>query len=90
LYQVSKGLCTGNIDLEKPVEMKEMAVKYGTDVITSCAFGIQSNCLLDANAVFHEFGRKIVEFSVYRSFEFMSIFMLPLVSRMMNIMFFSD
>jgi len=70
--------------------MKEMAVKYGTDIITSCAYGFQIKCLLDANAEFHEFGRKIVEFSVYRRFEFMSIFMLPLVSKLMNIKFFSD
>jgi len=79
-----------NINLEKSVEMKEIAGKYATDVITSCAFGIESNCLLDANAEFREFGRKIFDFSVYRSFEFMSIFMLPLVSKLMNTKFFSD
>jgi len=74
----------------KPLEIKEVAAKYATDVISTCAFGIQSNCLMDPNAEFREFGRNIFDFSVYRSFEFMSIWMLPLVVKMMDIKFFSS
>jgi hypothetical protein len=70
--------------------MKEVAAKYSTDVITTCAFGIQSNCLLDPNAEFREFGRHIFNFSVYRSFEFMSSWMLPLVVKVMDVKFFSS
>jgi len=74
----------------KPLEMKEVAAKYSTDVISTCAFGIQSNCLMDPNAEFREFGRKIFAFSVYRSFEFMSTFMLPFVVKVMDLKFFSS
>lgn len=74
---------------DKQLEIKETAGKYATDVITTCAFGIESNSLMNPNAEFREFGRKIFEFSVYRSFEFMSAFMLPLVVRLMGITFFS-
>jgi cytochrome P450 family 6 len=74
---------------DKQIEVKETAGKYATDVITTCAFGIESNSLMNPNAEFREFGRKIFEFSVYRSFEFMSAFMLPLVVKLMGITFFS-
>lgn len=74
----------------KALEMKEVAAKYSIDVITTCAFGIQSNCLADPNAEFREFGRQIFDFSVYRSFEFMSTFMLPSVAKVMNVKFFSS
>ena len=74
----------------KPLEVKEVAAKYATDVITTCAFGIQSNCLMDPNAEFREFGRKIFNFSVYRSFEFMSSWMLPYVVKLMDVKFFSS
>jgi cytochrome P450 family 6 len=82
---IEKNCTTG-----KPMEMKDVAAKYATDVITSCAFGIKSNCLLDPNAEFREFGRQIFNFSVFRSFEFMSAFMLPLVTKLMNTKFFSS
>jgi cytochrome P450 family 6 len=75
---------------DKLIETKEAAGKYATDVITTCAFGIESNCLLNSNAEFREFGRKIFKFSVYRSFEFMSAFMLPFVVKLMGITFFSS
>jgi len=51
---------------------------------------MESNCLLDANDEFREFGRKIFDFSVYRCFEFMSIFMLPLFAKLVNTKFLSD
>jgi cytochrome P450 family 6 len=73
-----------------PIEAKEVAGKYATDVITTCAFGIESNCLSNPNAEFREFGRKIFDYSVYRSFEFMSAFMLPFVVKLMGITFFSN
>jgi cytochrome P450 family 6 len=74
----------------KPLEMKEVAAKYATDVISTCAFGIKSNCLMDPNAEFREFGRKIFAYSVYRSFELMATFMLPFVVKVMDLKFFSS
>jgi cytochrome P450 family 6 len=74
----------------KPLEMKEVAARYSTDVITTCAFGIQSNCLMDPNAEFREFGRQIFQFSIYRSFEFMSAFMLPFAVKVIDPKFFSS
>jgi len=74
----------------KPLEMKDAAARYSIDVISTCAFGIESNCLMDPNAEFREFGRQAFRFSVYRSFEFMAAWMLPFVVKMMDIKFFSS
>lgn len=74
----------------KPLEMKDTAARYSIDVISTCAFGIESNCLMDPNAEFREFGRQAFNFSVYRSFEFMSSWMLPFVVKLMDVKFFSS
>lgn len=41
------------------VEAREMSARFTTDVIGSCAFGIQMNSLSDENSVFRNMGRKI-------------------------------
>ncbi|KAJ4433074.1 hypothetical protein ANN_15331 [Periplaneta americana] len=74
--------------LDKPIEVKQTIAKYATDVISTCAFGIESNCLVNPKAEFQEFSSKIFHFSTYRSFEFMSLFMLPMVVQLMNVKFF--
>lgn len=74
--------------LDKPIEVKQTAAKYATDVISTCAFGIESNCLVNPKAEFIEFSSKIFHFSSFRSFEFMSLFMLPQVVKLMNVKFF--
>jgi cytochrome P450 family 6 len=48
-----------NANSKRTIEAKEVSGKFATDVITTCAFGIESNCLLDANAEFRQYGRKI-------------------------------
>lgn len=41
------------------IEMKETIAKYTTDVIASCAFGIQVNSLKNPDAEFREMGKRI-------------------------------
>jgi cytochrome P450 family 6 len=38
--------------------------RYGTDLISSCAFGIQCNCLKNPDAEFRQWGRKIFASSI--------------------------
>ena len=42
-------------------EIKEVLARFSTDIISSCAFGIECNCLKNENAEFRQWGRKIFE-----------------------------
>jgi cytochrome P450 family 6 len=45
------------------LEMRDVLAKFSTDVIASCAFGIQCNCLKNPDAEFRQWGKKIFEIS---------------------------
>jgi cytochrome P450 family 6 len=74
---------------KEPVEVKETTAKYATDVISSCAFGIESNSLKDPSAEFREFGRKIFNFTRYRTLEALGIFFVPSLVSYINGSFFT-
>lgn len=44
---------------DEPVECRELTAKYTTDVIGSCAFGIEMNALTDEDSEFRRVGRKV-------------------------------
>jgi len=44
---------------EEIIEIKDILARYSTDIISSCAFGIQCNCLKNPDAEFRQWGRKI-------------------------------
>ncbi|PNF28547.1 putative cytochrome P450 6a14, partial [Cryptotermes secundus] len=52
---------------EEIIEIKDILARYSTDVISSCAFGIQCNCLENPDAEFRQWGRKIFESSIRSS-----------------------
>jgi cytochrome P450 family 6 len=43
------------------IEVKDVLARYSTDIIASCAFGIQCNSLKNPDAEFRNWGRKIFE-----------------------------
>ncbi|KAL0110980.1 hypothetical protein PUN28_012779 [Cardiocondyla obscurior] len=45
-------------DKQEPVECRELTAKYTTDVIGSCAFGIEMNALSNEDSEFRKMGRK--------------------------------
>ncbi|KAJ6633076.1 putative cytochrome P450 6g2 [Pseudolycoriella hygida] len=59
------------------VEIKDILAEFATDVIASCAFGIEANSLKNPNSDFRKAGKKIFEFKWSRAIEFFSIFFLP-------------
>lgn len=56
--------------LQKPanngetIEIKDYLARYSTDVISSCAFGIECNCLKNPDAEFRNWGRRVFEPSI--------------------------
>ncbi|KAJ9600641.1 hypothetical protein L9F63_026221 [Diploptera punctata] len=72
-----------------PIEVKETTAKYATDVISTCAFGIETNSLKDPKAEFREFGRKIFDFTRYRTLEVMGLFFVPDLVKFLNTSFFT-
>jgi len=56
--------------LDKParngdiLEMKELMARFTTDVISSCAFGLNCNSIRNPNSEFHKMGKSITDKSV--------------------------
>ena len=50
------------------IEIKDVLARFSTDIISSCAFGIECNCLKNENAEFRQWGRKVFEPSLKRVF----------------------
>ena len=69
--------------------MKELAAKYTTDVISTCAFGIQSNSLNDPNALFRHFGRLIFDMNIRRALDVRSIFFMHWFVRAFKVIMFN-
>ncbi|XP_076759107.1 cytochrome P450 6a2 isoform X2 [Xylocopa sonorina] len=47
------------VEKNEPVEVREVAAKFTTDVIGSCAFGLEMNSLSDMESDFRRIGRQI-------------------------------
>ncbi|KAJ9577523.1 hypothetical protein L9F63_005896, partial [Diploptera punctata] len=48
------------------IEIKDILARYSTDIIASCAFGIECNCLKNPDAEFRNWGRRIFETNLQR------------------------
>jgi hypothetical protein len=73
-----------------PVDVAETMYRYTTDVIASCAFGINGNSLKDPNAEFRMFLRKIFAFSFRKELAALTAFTAPAVKNLLNIKFLDD
>ena len=64
-------------NVEDILDVKEVLARFTTDVIASCAFGIQCNCLKNPDAEFRRWGRKIFEPSLNQNLRDILYVMVP-------------
>ncbi|KAK7871464.1 hypothetical protein R5R35_010843 [Gryllus longicercus] len=69
---------------EEIVEMKDILAKFSTDVIGTCAFGLQMNALDDPDSEFRRMGRKVFEPSFLSKFASLTNSLLPEIGRVLK------
>lgn len=69
----------------KPVDIKEILGCFTTDIIGSCAFGIECNSFKDPNSAFRKHGRDIFAVSKFRALRNTIAFSFPNVSRALGV-----
>jgi len=70
---------------EEVIEIKDILARYSTDIISSCAFGIQCNCLKNPDAEFRQWGRKLFEPSFRNAVSGFLSQVLPSVERVLRL-----
>jgi cytochrome P450 family 6 len=69
------------------VEVKQTMVRYTSDVIASCAFGINCNSLKDPDSEFGRHIRAIGVFSVQKGLAMLLAFFAPYLNRIFRLKF---
>lgn len=66
MYQTFVACTSGLVDILKdysiiqdPVDIKEVVSRFTTDIIGSCAFGLECNSLNNPNSEFRQYGKKL-------------------------------
>ncbi|KAJ8932508.1 hypothetical protein NQ318_008735, partial [Aromia moschata] len=54
-----------NVNNTDPVDIKDILGRFSTDVIGSCAFGIDCNSFKDPNSPFRKYGNRVFTFSKF-------------------------
>lgn len=77
LVQNSDGLseiCKQYSKLNEPIDIKEFSLRYTTDCIVSCAFGLDCNSLQNENSEYRHFGKRLFDTQKYRQ---VMVYLLP-------------
>jgi cytochrome P450 family 6 len=72
------------------VEVKETMARFTTDVIASCAFGINANSLKDPDSEFGRHTRAIGDFSVQKGLAGLLAFFAPYLNSIFRLKFVGD
>ncbi|XP_044761156.1 probable cytochrome P450 6a14 [Coccinella septempunctata] len=69
----------------KELDIKEVLGRFTTDIIGSCAFGIECKSLEDPNSVFRQKGKEFFEGNFIRTFKSFLTFAVPEVASVFNL-----
>ncbi|KAK4879864.1 hypothetical protein RN001_008010 [Aquatica leii] len=69
-------------------ESKELCAKFSTDVITSCAFGLEAHSFKNENAEFRSVGRQMFDFRWLLSIRQSCYFLAPSLAKFTRMTFF--
>jgi len=72
------------------VDVKQTMARFTTDVIASCAFGINSNSLKDSDSEFGRQIRNILDFSVMKGLAMLTAFFAPHLQKIFRLKFMDD
>jgi hypothetical protein len=72
------------------VDVVETMYRYTTDVIVSCAFGINGQALKDPQSEFRMYVRNIFDFSVRKGLAGLMAFTAPEIKTLLNLKFLGD
>jgi cytochrome P450 family 6 len=72
------------------VEVKETMARFTTDVIASCAFGINANSLKDPDSEFGRHTRALGKFSIQKGLAALLAFFAPYLNTIFRLKFVGD
>lgn len=70
---------------EDCLEAKELAAKFTTDVVATCAFGLEGKSFIEPNAEFRRMGKKFLYPSFWQALKHMFIFLMPSMAMLLKI-----
>jgi hypothetical protein len=73
-----------------PVDVVETMYRYTTDVMASCAFGINGHALKDPNSEFRMYLRKIFHLSIRKALAGLTAFTAPEIKILLNLKYLDD
>ncbi|KAF2887153.1 hypothetical protein ILUMI_19020, partial [Ignelater luminosus] len=83
-HQLKEAMDAANKKHE-PIDIKEFAACFTTNVIGSCAFGIQCNCFTDTNSEFRKYGKRNFALSCLELVKSLFVLFTPSLSRRLRL-----
>jgi cytochrome P450 family 6 len=73
-----------------PVDVRETSARFTTDVIASCAFGINANSLNNPDAEFRRYMRNVLGFTILKGLAGLLGFFSPKLKTRLRLKFVDD
>ncbi|KAJ8944239.1 hypothetical protein NQ314_009516 [Rhamnusium bicolor] len=78
-----------NISSKQAVDIKDLLGSFSTDVIGSCAFGLECNSFVEPDSPFRKYGKKIVKRNFLENLKFSFCVTYPDIARALKLRFFN-